>query len=168
MEDILDDLKDQPEVEEDEEIDEFEKLPFPPPPFRSTRLHIQRSNVCSRAYFVVVMVFFHVYILNVIALLLYVHYNNGPEELMPGEGAASSSAINDGGSPMPQSTAPVATEHLDDSSQSFNLPRIEGIRVGHVQRISSASDKTLEMKTLSLKPLIFGVVKFLLLQIIPV
>ncbi|XP_020785373.1 transmembrane prolyl 4-hydroxylase-like [Boleophthalmus pectinirostris] len=160
MEDNQEDLKEQLEDEEEEDISESEKLPFPPPPFRSTRLHIQRSNVCSRAYFVVVMVFFHVYILNVIALLLYVHYNNGPEDLIPSE-AASSSAINDGGSPLPRS-APSSTElHLDDYSQSFSLPRIEGIRVGHVQRISLASDKTLVMKTLSLKPLIFEIPGFL-------
>lgn len=161
MDDNLDDLKDQPDVEDDEEMDECEKLPFPPPPFRSTRLHIQRSNVCSRAYFVVVMVFFHVYILNVIALLLYVHYNNGPEDLMPGEGAASSSAINDGGSPLPRSSAPASREHVEDDSQSFSLTRIEGIRVGHIQQISPTSDKTLEMKTLSLKPLIFEIPGFL-------
>uniref|UniRef100_A0A8C6THC3 Zgc:158254 n=1 Tax=Neogobius melanostomus TaxID=47308 RepID=A0A8C6THC3_9GOBI len=160
MEDHLEDFKEQPEVEEDEEFSEFDKLPFPPPRFRSTHLHIQRSNVCSRAYFVVVMVFFHVYILNVIALLLYVHYNNGPEDLMPGE-VASSSAITDGGSPLPGSTAPASADHLDDYSQSFSLPRIEGIRVGHVQRISSISDKTFEMKTLSLKPLIFEIPGFL-------
>lgn len=159
MEDNLEDLKEQPDVEEEEEIDECENLPFPPPPFRSTRLHIQRSNVCSRAYFVVVMVFFHVYILNVIALLLYVHYNNGPEDLMPGEGASSS--ISDRASPLPGSPAPASREHLDDYSQSFTLHRIEGIRVGHVQRISLASDKTLEMKTLSLKPLIFEIPGFL-------
>lgn len=159
MEDNLEDLKEHPDVEEEEELGEFEKLPFPPPPFRSTRLHIQRSNVCSRAYFVVVMVFFHVYILNVIALLLYVHYNNGPEDLMPGEGASSS--INHGGNPSPGPTAPASREHLDGYSQSFSLPRIEGIRVGHVQRISPSSDKTLEMKTLSLKPLIFEIPGFL-------
>lgn len=157
MDDNMEDFKEQSEVEEEEEdVGECDKLPFPPRPFRSTRLHIQRSNVCSRAYFVVVMVFFHVYILNVIALLLYVHYNNGPEDLMPGEGA-SSSAINDGGG----STTPVSREHLDDYSQSFSLPRIEGIRVGHVQRISPISDKTIEMKTLSLKPLIFEIPGFL-------
>lgn len=160
MDDNLEDLKEQPDVEEEEEdIGECENLPFPPPPFRSTRLHIQRSNVCSRAYFVVVMVFFHVYILNVIALLLYVHYNNGPEDLLPGEGASSS--IRDGGGALPGPPAPAAREHLEEYSQSFTLHRIEGIRVGHVQRISVASDKTLEMKTLSLKPLIFEIPGFL-------
>lgn len=156
----MDDFKEQPEIEEDEEISDCEKMPFPPPPFRSTRLHIQRSNVCSRAYFVVVMVFFHVYILNVIALLLYVHYNNGPEDLMPSEGAAAS-AIAHGGSPLPGSTASASREHLDDFSESISLARIEGIRVGHVQRIFATSDKMLEMKTLSLKPLIFEIPGFL-------
>ncbi|XP_072305922.1 transmembrane prolyl 4-hydroxylase-like isoform X2 [Eucyclogobius newberryi] len=149
---------------EEEELSESEKLLFPRrrPPFRSTRLHIQRSSVCSRAYFVVIMVFFHVYIINVIALLLYVHYNNGPEDLIPSDGASSSAINGGGGGPLPRS-APSSTQlHVDDFSQSLSLPRIEGIRVGHVQQISLASDKTLVMKTLSLKPLIFEIPGFLL------
>lgn len=149
------------ELKEQEEINESEKLLFNPR-FRSTTttpLHIQRSNVCSRAYFVVVMVFFHVYILNVIALLLYVHYyNNGPGDLLTGEGA---SAINGGGSPLPQSASTSGELHLEDYSQSFSLPRIEGIRVGHVQRVSLVPDRTHEMKTLSLKPLLFEISGFL-------
>lgn len=123
------------ELKEQEEINESEKLLFNPR-FRSTTttpLHIQRSNVCSRAYFVVVMVFFHVYILNVIALLLYVHYyNNGPGDLLTGEGA---SAINGGGSPLPQSASTSGELHLEDYSQSFSLPRIEGIRVRSVNEL---------------------------------
>lgn len=98
------------------------------PPFRPTRLHIQRSSICSRAYFVVVMVFFHVYILNVIGLLLYVHYNNGPGDLASGDGATSAS-VGDSGTPLPH-PAPVSRElHVEDYTQSFSLPRIEGIRV---------------------------------------
>uniref|UniRef100_A0A3B5LI32 Prolyl 4-hydroxylase, transmembrane a n=1 Tax=Xiphophorus couchianus TaxID=32473 RepID=A0A3B5LI32_9TELE len=97
------------------------------------------SNVCSRAYFVVVMVFFHVYILNVIALLLYVHYNNGPGDLVSGDGAS-----------------PAA-----EYSQSFSLHRMEGIRVGHVQHVSVVPDRTHQMKTLSLKPLLFEIPGFL-------
>lgn len=97
-------------------------------PFRSTRLHIQRSNVCSRAYFVVVMVFFHVYILNVIALLLYVHYNNGPGDLVSRDGASSVS-VSDSESALTH-PAPTSVELQDeDYSQSFSLPRLEGIRV---------------------------------------
>lgn len=98
-------------------------------PFRSTRLHIQRSNVCSRAYFVVVMVFFHVYILNIIGLLLYVHYNNGPGDLVGGDGDASASGRDSRSLPQP---APPPLEKLQDEedySQSFSLHRIEGIRV---------------------------------------
>uniref|UniRef100_A0A3Q3JL84 Fe2OG dioxygenase domain-containing protein n=1 Tax=Monopterus albus TaxID=43700 RepID=A0A3Q3JL84_MONAL len=85
---------------EQEEFDGSNKPSSSPytSPFRSTRLHIQRSNVCSRAYFVVVMVFFHVYILNVIALLLYVHYNNGPGDLVSGDGASAS--LSENGSPL--------------------------------------------------------------------
>ncbi|XP_029362025.1 transmembrane prolyl 4-hydroxylase-like [Echeneis naucrates] len=129
-------------------------------PFRSTRLHIQRSNVCSRAYFVVVMVFFHVYILNVIALLLYVHYNNGPGDLVSGDGASAAS-VGERSSRLPH-PAPAPRElHVEDYSQSFSLPRIEGIRVGHIQQVSIVPDKTHEMKTLSLKPLLFEIPGFL-------
>lgn len=97
-------------------------------PFRSTRLQVQRSSVCSRAYFVVVMVFFHVYILNVIALLLYVHYNNGPGDLVSGDGATSAS-VGQSGSPLPHPSPASSELHVEDYSQSFSLPRIEGIRV---------------------------------------
>ncbi|XP_042348408.1 transmembrane prolyl 4-hydroxylase-like [Plectropomus leopardus] len=124
-------------------------------PFRSTRLHIQRSSVCSRAYFVVVMVFFHVYILNVIGLLLYVHYNNGP-----GDGATPAS-VSEGGPPLPQPAPDSRELHVEDYSQSFSLPRIEGIRVGHVQQVSLVPDRTHEMRTMSLKPLLFEIPGFL-------
>lgn len=147
----------QEHIMEREEYDDGDKPLSSPfnPPFRPTRLHIQRSSICSRAYFVVVMVFFHVYILNVIGLLLYVHYNNGPGDLVSGDGATSAS-VSDSGTPLPH-PAPASRElHVKDYSQSFSLPRIEGIRVGHVQQVSLVSDKTHEMRTISLKPLLFG------------
>lgn len=97
------------------------------PPYGPTRLHVQRSNICSRAYFVVVMVFFHVYILNVIGLLLYVHYNNGPEDLIGDR--STSTSVSSSRTPLPN-LAPASRElHVEDFSQSFSLPRIEGIRV---------------------------------------
>lgn len=106
------------------------------PPFRPTRLHIQRSSICSRAYFVVVMGFFHVYILNVIGLLLYVHYNNGPGDLVSRDGATSAS-VGDSGSPLPHTAAasPSGELHVEDYSQSYSLPRIEGIRVRKTEQI---------------------------------
>lgn len=107
--------------------DESSSSPFKPP-FRSTRLHVQRSNVCSRAYFVVVMVFFHVYILNVIALLLYVHYNNGPGDLVRGDGGSSAS-VSDSENRIPHPDPPARELHVEEYSESFSLPRIEGIRV---------------------------------------
>ncbi|XP_029011726.1 transmembrane prolyl 4-hydroxylase-like [Betta splendens] len=129
-------------------------------PFRSTRLPIQRSNVCSRAYFVVVMVFFHVYILNVIALLLYVHYNNGPGDLVSRDGPPSVS-VTERESSLPHA-APASRElHEEDYVSSFSLPRLEGIRVGYVQQVSLTPDRTHEMKTLSLKPLLFEIPGFL-------
>uniref|UniRef100_A0A3P9K3X5 Zgc:158254 n=1 Tax=Oryzias latipes TaxID=8090 RepID=A0A3P9K3X5_ORYLA len=146
------------------EQDEFDSseitspLPFRPPCRSTTRLQIQRSNVCSRAYFVVVMVFFHVYILNVIALLLYVHYNNGLGDLDSGNGSPSTPV---GGSRLPQPAPPTDLHDVEDYSHSFSLPRIEGIRVGHIQRLSLVQDRTHEMKTLSLKPLLFEISGFL-------
>lgn len=95
---------------------------------RSTRLPVQRSSICSRAYFVVVMVFFHVYILNVIALLLYVHYNNGPRDLVSGD-RPSSSSVGDGESPLHPVPSPRDRREYE---QSFRLPRIEGIRVSEL------------------------------------
>lgn len=97
-------------------------------PFRPNRLHVQRSSICSRAYFVVVMVFFHVYILNVIGLLLYVHYNNGSEDLVRGGGSAST-PVSEDTTPLAD-LAPAARDlRVQDFGHSFSLPRIEGIRV---------------------------------------
>ena len=80
------------------------------------------------------MVFFHVYILNVIALLLYVHYNNGPGDLVSGAGTPVPS-VGGGDSSLPH-PAPAPTElHVQDHSQSFSLPRIEGIRVREVASV---------------------------------
>ncbi|CDQ85550.1 unnamed protein product [Oncorhynchus mykiss] len=144
---------------------------LPPMPGRE-RLQIQKSSVCSRAYFVVVMVFFHVYIINIIGLLFYVHYNNSPADIVSADGdtSASSSGVDSRLSP---SDPPQQDPDLD-VRQSFSLPRIEGIRnnssnrhgwfggrcrrwkVGHVQRVSLKPDRIQEMKTLSLKPLLFG------------
>ncbi|XP_054464766.1 transmembrane prolyl 4-hydroxylase-like [Anoplopoma fimbria] len=124
----------------------------PAPPPRSSRMQVQRSSVCSRAYFVVVMVFFHVYILNVIGLLLYVHYNNGPAEL-----------VRDGGAPLTPRDPADTEPHEEDYSHAHGsrLPRVEGIRVGHVQQVSLMPDRTHEMRTLSLKPLLFEIPDFL-------
>uniref|UniRef100_A0A3Q2PLY1 Prolyl 4-hydroxylase, transmembrane n=1 Tax=Fundulus heteroclitus TaxID=8078 RepID=A0A3Q2PLY1_FUNHE len=91
-------------------------LPLRPP---CDRLPCHKSSVCSRSYFVVVMVFFHVYIINVIALLFYVHYNSGQED---------------------------ANRNGD---------------VGHVQKVPLVPGKVHEMRTLSLKPLLFEIPGFL-------
>ncbi|KAF1390399.1 hypothetical protein PFLUV_G00057640 [Perca fluviatilis] len=154
---------DQGDLMEQEEHDGSDKPPSSlKAPLRSTRLNIQRSNVCSRAYFVVIMVFFHVYILNVIGLLLYVHYNNGPGDLVSGNGASSTS-VGESETPLPH-PAPAAGDlplHVEDYTQSYSLPRIEGIRVGHVQQVSLVPDRTHEMRTISLKPLLFEIPGFL-------
>ncbi|KAJ3586943.1 hypothetical protein NHX12_013334 [Muraenolepis orangiensis] len=146
------------EEEEEEEVVSGTSSSSPyVPPYRQAlpgreRLLVQKSNVCSRAYFVVVMVFFHVYILNVIALLLYVHYNSGGP---PGDESPPPSSPPSG-PPLPSPPDPDQDPEADGYRRSFSLPRIEGIRVGHVQRVSLMPDQTHQMKTLSLKPLLFG------------
>ncbi|XP_030623645.1 transmembrane prolyl 4-hydroxylase [Chanos chanos] len=135
--------------------------PNPPQPPRSyERIQLQKSNVCSRAYFVVVMVFFHLYIINIIALLLYVHYNTGSNEVTTGEQELPMSS-NPSVICLPPRTehhTPIREPHLD---YPFRLPRLEGIRVGHVQRVALVPDQTHEMRTLSLKPLLFEIPGFL-------
>lgn len=137
MEDVI--QEDLFEQEQEEPIISKNSIRHYNAPFRSTRLHIQRSNVCSRAYFVVVMVFFHVYILNVIALLLYVHYNNGPGDLVSGGDGDAAASARDSRSRLPQPAPPSLgnlhddEEEEEDYSLSFSLHRIEGIRVRELQ-----------------------------------
>lgn len=84
------------------------------------RVPCNKSSVCSRSYFVVVMVFFHIYIINVIALLLYVHYSSGQDEASSqGRGAPGTDHQRPAsGPPSPQ--------------PDLSLPRIEGIRVSNM------------------------------------
>ncbi|KAM4613511.1 transmembrane prolyl 4-hydroxylase [Polymixia lowei] len=124
----------------------------PPPPCE--RMSLQKSSICSRSYFMVVMVFFHIYIINVIALLLYVHYNNGQGELATPSHKTPSSNNHQ----FPESHYPPSK--LEFMRDVF-LPRIEGIKVGHVQKVSLVPDKVHEMRTLSLKPLLFEIPEFL-------
>lgn len=67
-------------------------------------------GICSRAYFLVLMVFVHLYLGNVLALLLFVHYSNGDESTDPGPQHRE------------QSPQPVPT--------LAPLTRLEGIKVG--------------------------------------
>lgn len=66
-------------------------------------------GICSRAYFLVLMVFVHLYLGNVLALLLFVHYSNGDESSDPG----------------PQRPAPGP----EPAPTLAPLPRLEGIKV---------------------------------------
>nr|XP_057941752.1 transmembrane prolyl 4-hydroxylase-like [Doryrhamphus excisus] len=153
-------IQDRLQQQEDSGVsDDSPPLPFKPH-LRNTRLTAQRSSVCSRAYFVVVMVFFHVYILNVIALLLYVHYNNGHSHPV-GDDQASTPSASESESPSLHPSPPPREPGVVEHSHSFRLHRIEGIRVGHVQPVSLVSDRTHKMKTLSLKPLLFEIPGFL-------
>ncbi|XP_037635856.1 transmembrane prolyl 4-hydroxylase [Sebastes umbrosus] len=119
------------------------------------RLSCSKSSVCSRSYFVVVMVFFHVYIINVIALLFYVHYNSGTEDTSQSRDAPRGGDHQQ--RPEERRPPPSKTEFLRDVS----LTRLEGIRVGHVQKVSLVPSKVHEMRTLSLKPLLFEIPGFL-------
>ncbi|KAL2091245.1 hypothetical protein ACEWY4_013508 [Coilia grayii] len=136
-------------MEVDESVEE-EPVPSPvQPPMSRDRVPLQKSSVCSRSYFMVVMVFFHVYIINVIALLFYVHYSNGSSRK---EFASSTQHQHR------SFDRPVSHERF---SRTMHLPRIEGIRVGHVQKVSLVPNKVHEMRTLSLKPLLFEIPGFL-------
>lgn len=97
-------------------------LPLRPP---CERLSCHKSSVCSRSYFVVVMVFFHVYIINVIALLFYVHYSSGQEDASRSRDEAPSS----GHQRAESRRQPSKPEFLREVS----LTRIEGIRVSDVK-----------------------------------
>ena len=66
-------------------------------------------GICSRAYFLVLMVFVHLYLGNVLALLLFVHYSNGDESSDPG----------------PQRRAPEP----EPATTLAPLTRLEGIKV---------------------------------------
>ncbi|KAJ8370789.1 hypothetical protein SKAU_G00108170 [Synaphobranchus kaupii] len=131
--------------------------PTLPPLPRQNRVLLNKSSVCSRTYFVVVMVFFHVYIINVIALLLYVYYNNDPGEIGTSGGDPM---INSDSSTHQPPSDPHKSPDLG-SPVKIHLPRIEGIRVGHIQKISLVPNKVHKMRTLSLKPLLFEIPDFL-------
>uniref|UniRef100_A0A8C6TAV8 Prolyl 4-hydroxylase, transmembrane (endoplasmic reticulum) n=1 Tax=Neogobius melanostomus TaxID=47308 RepID=A0A8C6TAV8_9GOBI len=111
-----------------------------------------KTSICSRSYFLLVMVFFHVYLINVIALLFYVHYSSGQDDdsLSHDAPGTDHSRINSRG-------ASSKVEYQRD----FSLPRVEGIRVGHVQKVSLTPGKSHHMRTLSLKPLLFEIPEFL-------
>ncbi|XP_042311882.1 transmembrane prolyl 4-hydroxylase isoform X3 [Sceloporus undulatus] len=121
----------------EEEEEEGPSLPGPP---------IGRRAVCSRPYFVVLMVFAHLYVLNVLGLLLFVHISSDD-----GGGGGETAGPAQDSNPAPPLPLPQG------SSRSLALPRLEGIKVGHKQRLELVPNKVHSMKTLSLKPLLFGV-----------
>ncbi|XP_039403830.1 transmembrane prolyl 4-hydroxylase [Mauremys reevesii] len=100
-------------------------------------------QICSRPYFVVLMVFAHLYVLNVLGLLLFVHLSAGDG---PGPGPGP-------GPPPPPPSEP--------GPRGCALPRREGIKVGHKQKVELVPNKVHFMKTLSLKPLLFEIPDFL-------
>ncbi|XP_008564032.1 PREDICTED: transmembrane prolyl 4-hydroxylase, partial [Galeopterus variegatus] len=98
-------------------------------------------GICSRAYFLVLMVFVHLYLGNVLALLLFVHYSNGDENTDPGPQRSA------------QSPGPAPT--------LGPLTRLEGIKVGHERKVQLVTDREHFIRTLSLKPLLFEIPGFL-------
>jgi len=112
---------------EGELMDHFPPPPPPRHPLARERMNIQKSSVCSRAYFVVVMAFFHIYIINIIALLLYVHYNTGSGEQ---DVLLEKTASVPGPMPEHQTPSPNLSPEL-----SFQLPRLEGIRVSDMRAL---------------------------------
>ncbi|XP_022353979.1 transmembrane prolyl 4-hydroxylase [Enhydra lutris kenyoni] len=98
-------------------------------------------GICSRAYFLVLMVFVHLYLGNVLALLLFVHYSNGDESSDPG--------------PQHRAQGPGPAPTLGP------LARLEGIKVGHERKVQLVADRDHFIRTLSLKPLLFEIPGFL-------
>lgn len=96
------------------EPDDGPLLPGPP---------VGRRAVCSRPYFVVLMVFAHLYVINVLGLLLFVHISS-----------------DDGGEPEPTKETPgpvqeapllpVSSGNLDPQA----LPRLQGIKASAFPR----------------------------------
>ncbi|XP_060691058.1 transmembrane prolyl 4-hydroxylase [Hemiscyllium ocellatum] len=126
----------------------------------------QKDSVCSRSYFVVVMVFVHVYILNVMALLLYVYYTSesahSPTDsgALPPSGQGAAPPQGQHLSPPAPSPEPVSKQQQRDTVLG-RLRRLEGIKVGHRQKVDLVPNKIHYLKTLSLKPLLFEIANFL-------
>ncbi|XP_028575456.2 transmembrane prolyl 4-hydroxylase [Podarcis muralis] len=113
-----------------------------------------RRAVCSRPYFVVLMVFAHLYVLNVLGLLLFVHISSDDGETEPGKEGPPGPAQDP---PAPPFSSPGG----GGGSRPHSLPRLEGIKVGHKQKVELIPNKIHVMKTLSLKPLLFEIPDFL-------
>lgn len=90
-----------------------------------------------------VLVFFHMHIIHGIAQL-YANYNNGEE---------ASDQETPNSNQQPQSKP--------DTVRDIFLPRRDGVKVGHVQKLSLVADEVHDMRTLSLKPLLFEIPRFL-------
>ncbi|XP_028906500.1 transmembrane prolyl 4-hydroxylase isoform X3 [Ornithorhynchus anatinus] len=127
---------------------EAKPRPPPPPPGKP-------RGICSRSYFLVLMVFVHLYLGNVLALLLFVHYSNGDSsESDERKAAAAPVAASDSG-PPPAAPSPAPAPYMT------SLPRLEGIKVGHKQKVELIPNQEHSVKTLSLKPLLFEIPNFL-------
>lgn len=93
-------------------------------------------GICSRAYFLVLMVFVHLYLGNVLALLLFVHYSNGDESSDPGPQRRE------------QSPQPVPT--------LGPLTRLEGIKVRTSSPLLPTSPPTSKSLCQACLPLVYS------------
>uniref|UniRef100_A0A8B9J3Q1 Transmembrane prolyl 4-hydroxylase n=1 Tax=Amazona collaria TaxID=241587 RepID=A0A8B9J3Q1_9PSIT len=110
-----------------------EGSPLPGPPGGRPR------PVCSRPYFLVLMVFAHLYVLNVLGLLLFVHLSAGE----PGGPQGCAWGVMLGPGLRPPLTAALPPQ------------------VGHTQRVQLVPGRVHAVRTLSLKPLLFEIPDFL-------
>lgn len=83
---------------------------------------IGRRAICSRPYFVVLMVFAHLYVLNVLGLLLFVHISSDDGNPEPGK------------EPPSPAQDPPALAFVPGSSNSRALPRLEGIKASMMKQ----------------------------------
>ncbi|XP_056661066.1 transmembrane prolyl 4-hydroxylase isoform X3 [Monodelphis domestica] len=131
------------------------KAPLAPPGLAGGK----HRGICSRSYFLVLMVFVHLYLGNVLALLFFVHYSNG-DSSGPGPAAGQEVSPDPGpAAPAPAPRAPAAPP----TPALFGAPltRLEGIKVGYKQKVELIPNKIHDVKTLSLKPLLFEIPNFL-------
>ncbi|KAG7277837.1 hypothetical protein CRUP_006737 [Coryphaenoides rupestris] len=121
------------------------------------RVYLQKSNVCSRSYFMFVLVFIHMYVIIHGVAQLYANYNNGEE----GEEGVDTTSDQETPSSDQQPLGPQHPQSKPEVERHMFLPRRDGVKVGHVQKLSLVADEVHDMRTLSLKPLLFEIPRFL-------
>ncbi|XP_043835856.1 transmembrane prolyl 4-hydroxylase [Dromiciops gliroides] len=134
------------------------KAPLAPPGLAGGK----PRGICSRSYFLVLMVFVHLYLGNVLALLFFVHYSNG-DSSGPGSGAGQGASPDPGPAAAPAAVPASRAPVVPAAPALFGSPliRLEGIKVGYKQKVELIPNKIHDVKTLSMKPLLFEIPNFL-------